>query len=146
MKCYLSIPGLFAFSGNPSNLHTTKFSTHGKDTAYVSAHLCRRLPPRVCGMTIPCVLSMQWRSDDAVIAAPHSLKLSLVFFRYQNVTPSPVVILLYSAVPCCTQMKTGVYTIDLVILRFVRSPTLSDILTTAVRIIWTQMGLHTSMW
>ena len=88
-------------------------------------------------MTIPWVRSMWWRSDDADIVIPYSLHIILVFFCSLNVDPSHVDLHLYGNTPCCPQINTGVHTIDLVLPRFVYSHTLSKVLTTTARVVFT---------
>ena len=46
MKCSLSLHGLFALSGHISTGHAANFSTHRKETIYVSGPLYQRLPPK----------------------------------------------------------------------------------------------------
>ena len=76
---------------------------------------------------------------------PYYLQLTLVLFRSQNVTPSPVALFLYADVPCWPQMNPGVHTIYLVLPRFVCSPTLSDTLNITVSFVCTQMGLRPAL-
>ena len=123
-RCYLSLPELFSLVRHLSTSYAIDFSTRGKDTTYVSVPPPSTYTPWVCGRTILCILSM-WRSiEDAAIAPLQSSKLTLVFFRSQNVPPSPTTLLLYAAVPYLPQMKPGVHTIDLVLPIFFIIPTL----------------------
>ena len=70
MDCYLIPPGLFALSGNPSTGHKTDFSTRGKYTLYVSVPPSPTSTPLFYGKTIPCVLSICWRREDASTTPP----------------------------------------------------------------------------
>ena len=63
------------------------------------------------------------------------------FLPLPNVTPSPINILLYAAVPDLPQRKPGVHTIALVLPRLVSSTTLLNNLTTTISVLWNQMGL-----
>ena len=80
---------------------------------------------------------MWQRREDPDIVSLHSAQLNLVLFRSQKAEPSPVALLLYASAPCWNQINPGAKTIDLVFLRFVWSPTLSNIVTMAVRVVCT---------
>ena len=118
----LSLPGLLALAGHPSNRNATNFSTRVKYTTYVSGPPPPTSTPRVCGSTIPCVLSIWWWSDANTIAPPPLLANQPGFFSLPKTGTSPVALLFYAAVPCCPQIKTGLYTIYLVLPRFTSSP------------------------
>ena len=118
MKCYLSIPWLFALASHPSTRHSTYFITLRKETKYVSGPPPPTYTPWVCVRTIQCAISMWWLSDGADIASPYSLQLTLVFLWSQNVAPSPITLFLYASVPCCPWIKPGVHTIALVLPSF----------------------------
>ena len=136
MKLPLILPGLFALEGHPSTGHSTYFNICRKDTTYVSVPPLPTYTPQFCGMTIPCDLSMWRRREYSVISPPHSAQLTLVLFRFLNVAPTPVALLLYSVYPCCTQTNPDVHTIALVLPRFASK----KLLTMAVRVVCTQIG------
>ena len=146
MKFYLSLPGLFPITGHPSTGHAINFSTRVKKTTYFSIPPPPTSTPRICFRTIPCGHSILWHSDDCDIAPLHSLQPTLFLFRSQNVSLSPIALLLYAADPNFPQMKPGLNTIALVLPNLFCSPTLSKILTTAVSVAWTYMGLRPTMW
>ena len=145
IECSLILPGLCDLSGNPSTWHATDFNTHGKDTTYFSGPPPPPSAPRVRGMTITWALSMWWQSDNAVIVVLHSSQLTLVFFHYLKLAPSPYSLCFYVATSCSPHTNHGVHTIALVLPRLVCSPTLSNILTTAISVVCTQIGLRPDM-
>ena len=111
---------------------------------YVSGPPPLASTPLLCVRNIPCDLYMWWRREDAAILPPHSAQLNLVIFLYQKVAHSPAALLLYADVPCFSQMNPGVYTIALFFPRFFWISTLSNILTMAVRVVFTHVGLYES--
>ena len=138
MKCSLI---LFDLSGYLSTGHAASFSTHGKDTLYVSGPPTPASNPLLFDRTIPRVLSMWWKREDAIISPLNSSQLTLVLFRSPKVTPSPLALLLYVNIPRFPQRNPCVNTIDLVLPIFFWSPTLLNILTIASRFFFTHMVL-----
>ena len=104
--------------------------------------LHRHLPPcsveGIFRVTSPC----NDRSKNAVITPPHYAQITLVLFRSRKVAPSTVDLLLYANSPCWTQRNPGVHTIALFLPIFFWSTTLLNILTIAIRVVFTQMVLR----
>ena len=78
--------------------------------------------PLFYGRTMPCDLYIWWQMEESAIVPPHSAQLSMFLFLSLKLSPSPVTLLLYTSVPCWTQMNPGVHTIALVLTRFFGSP------------------------
>ena len=69
----------------------------------------------------------------------HSTQLTLVLLCSPKVAPSNTSIFLYTTAPCYPQMNPEDHTIAFVLPRFAWSPTLSNILTMAFRVVYTQI-------
>ena len=137
---------MFSLSMHPSTGYSTNFSTRGKETTYVYGPLPLMSTPLICGRTIPGVLSMWLCRDYATIFPPALLATQPGFLPFPKHGPLSC---LSPFVCCCTLLNPNepwVHTIALVLPRFFRSPTLSNILITSVSVVCTQMVLHPSMW
>ena len=141
----LSLPSLCTLSGHLFTIHATNFNIYVKDIAYVYGTPPPTSTHQVYGMTVSLDFSMCWRSDNATISIPHSLQLNLVLFCFMNVSPFPVNIRLYASYTCFPHIKPGVHIINLVLWMFVWSPTISNMLSTAVSVVCTHMGLLSAM-
>ena len=145
MKCSLSLPDFFLLLG----IHlpvTPPTSVHTEKTPHMSPDpLCRCLPPGYVAGIYRAFSTYGGVVTTPPSPPPHSFQIALVFFRSQNVAPSPFSLLLGAAFPCCPQKKPGLHTIALSLSIFFRSLTLLNILTTATRVVWTHMRLFPTM-
>ena len=145
IKCFLSLPGLYALDRHPSTGHATYFKTRVKYSIYFSGPPPPRSTPRVCVMIIPWYLYMWWRSGGAAIVAPYSSQLTIVLFRSLNVPPSPISLRLYAASPWCPHMNPLVQTTAFIFSIFFCNPNILNIRTTAISAVCTKLRLQTNM-
>ena len=128
IKCYLSLPRVFALAGHASTGHSTNFRIRGNNTLDTSSPPPPTSTPFTCGNNLPCVLSICCCREEAAIFPLRTSQHSLVLFLNRKFGPSPVDLRLYALDPCCPHMSPGVHIISLVLSRFVCNLILSKFL------------------